>query len=174
MFSASRNWARRFTWRKPARKRAPSSAPISIGISAPKSPRGPGKNAAIFSNCERLEIFIDGQSRGVALPDRKNYSHLPHPPFFCDLDMSSIHHPELRIDGYVGGSLVLSKSFSSDNAQDLLFLAADDAELSGDGSDATRVVFKVTDKFGRGSGVCRRQRRLCADGAGDYCGRQPV
>ncbi len=114
----------------------------------PKTPRGPGKNAAIFSNCDRLEILVAGQPLATARPDRKNFPHLQFPPFFCDLDLDGASHPELRIDGYVGEALALSKSFSSDPAQDQLFLAADDAQLIGDGSDATRLVFKVTDKFG--------------------------
>ncbi|HZM01628.1 MAG TPA: glycoside hydrolase family 2 TIM barrel-domain containing protein [Candidatus Saccharimonadales bacterium] len=113
-----------------------------------QTPRGPGKNAAIFSNCDRLEIFVAGKSIATALPDRKNYSHLQYPPFFCDLDVDGASHPELRIDGYVGGAIALSKSFSSDPSQDQFFLAPDDAELIADGSDATRLVFKVTDKFG--------------------------
>ena len=113
-----------------------------------RTPRGPGKNAAIFSNCDRLEIFVDGKPAATALPDRANYPHLLYPPFFCDLDFDGGKKPELRIDGYVGNNLALSKSFSSDASKDELFLAADDAELLGDGADATRLVFKVVDQFG--------------------------
>jgi beta-galactosidase len=114
-----------------------------------QSPNGPGKNAAIFSNCNRLEIFLDGRKIANAEPDRKNFPHLLHPPFFCDLEIEKVKgKPELRIDGYVGESLVLSKSFSSDTRTDKLFLASDDAELNGDGVDAMRLVFKVVDKFG--------------------------
>ncbi len=114
----------------------------------PKSPRGPGKNAAIFSNCDRLEIFINGKLHATVHPDRANFQHLKYPPFFSDLELDGVDHPELRIDGYVGDSLTLSKSFSSDRRKDQFLLMADHAELIGDGSDATRLVFKVTDKFG--------------------------
>src|ERR1017187_8604344 len=114
----------------------------------PQTPHGPGKNVAIFSNCDRLEIFIAGKKITTALPDQKNFPHLKHPPFFCDLELDGAGHPELRIDGYVGDRLALSRSFSSDPAQDQFLLAADDAELIGDGADASRLVFKVADKFG--------------------------
>ena len=114
----------------------------------PQTPRGPGKNAAIFSNCDRLEIFVAGKKIATALPDQNNFPHLKHPPFFCDLEPDGAGHPELRIDGYVGDRLALSRSFSSDPAQDQFLLAADDAELIGDGADASRLVFKVADKFG--------------------------
>jgi beta-galactosidase len=54
----------------------------------------------------------------------------------------------LRIDGYVADTLALSKSFSADTAKDQFLLQADDAELTGDGSDATRLVFQTADQFG--------------------------
>jgi beta-galactosidase len=114
----------------------------------PETPGGPGKNAAIFSNCERLAIFVDGKQWAVAQPDRAGFPHLKYPPFFCDLTMGGGNHPELRIDGYVADRLALSKSFSSDRTKDRFFLGADDEELIGDGSDATRLVFQTVDRFG--------------------------
>jgi beta-galactosidase len=65
-----------------------------------------------------------------------------------DLDVDGAGHPQLRIDGFVRDRLVLSRSFSSDPSQDQFSAEADDSNLIGDGVDATRVVFKVTDKFG--------------------------
>jgi beta-galactosidase len=114
----------------------------------PRTPRGPGKNAAIFSNCDRLQLFIDGKQFASLQPDRVNYGHLKYPPFFCDLEIENTGAPGLRIDGYGGGALTLSKSFSPDTAKDQFLLEADDRELIGDGSDSTRLVFKVADRFG--------------------------
>ncbi len=125
----------------------PVIAPDFYWDFGPQTPRGPGKGAAIFSNCERLELFINGQHHATLKPDTPNYPHLKHAPFFADLELDGSNHPELRIDGYVGGKLVLSRSFSSDPAQDQLSFQADDPELLGDGVDATRLVFKVVDKF---------------------------
>ena len=126
----------------------PVIAPNFYWDFGPQSPRGPGKNAAIFSNCDRLEVFIGGQKHATLTPDAANYPHLHHPPFFADLDLNGSAHPELRIDGYIGNQLALSRSFSSDPSKDQLALEADDKELADDGSDATRVVFKVVDRFG--------------------------
>lgn len=114
-----------------------------------QTPQGPGKNAAIFSNCDRLEIFVGGKSVATVHPDRAHFPNLQYPPFFCDLEIADASEkPELRIDGYLGDHVVLSKSFSSDPSQDQLSLAADHSELIGDGVDATRLIFKVVDKFG--------------------------
>lgn len=114
----------------------------------PQSPRGPGKNAAIFSNCDRLELFLDGRSLATLHPDRENYPNLSHPPFFVDLELDGSGKPELRIDGYVGRQRVLSRAFSANPAQDQFVAFADDAELVADGSDATRLVVMAADKFG--------------------------
>ncbi len=112
------------------------------------TPRGPGNNAAIFSNCERLELYLDGKPHSTLQPDRTTYSNLKYPPFFAALDLDRSNLPELRIDGYVAGRLVHSRSFSSDCSKDQFLLVADDRSIVGDGVDATRIVFRVADKFG--------------------------
>jgi beta-galactosidase len=114
----------------------------------PHTPRESLKNAAIFSNCDHLEVFINAKRHATLKPNSANYPHLKRPPFFVDLDVEGTGHPELRIDGFVGERLVLSRSFSSDSTQDRFWAKADDSKLIGDGVDATRFVFKITDKFG--------------------------
>ncbi len=120
------------------------------------TPRGPGKNAAIFSNCDRLQVFLAGKLLATLQPDREHFEHLQYPPFFCDLDIDAAGQPELRIDGYVGDRLMLSRSFSADPTRDQFWVSVDDLELNSDGADATRVIFKVADEFGA--------ERLFADG----------
>jgi beta-galactosidase len=113
-----------------------------------ETPRGPGKDAILFHNCERLELFVDGKHHASVEPDRNNYPHLLHAPSFVDLDMDGTGHPELRIDGFVGGRKVISRSFSSDPSKDKFVAAADDHAITSDGIDATRVLFQVVDQFG--------------------------
>lgn len=113
-----------------------------------KSPSGPGERAAIFSNCDRLELFINGRPHSSLKPDRDGFPNILHPPFFADLKLDGTSHPELRIDGYIGNTRVLSRTFSSDPSTDQLLLHADDTELLADGTDATRLVFRAADKFG--------------------------
>jgi beta-galactosidase len=136
-----------------------------------RTPKGPGKNAAIFSNCDRLDIFVGEKQIATVHPDRANFPNLKYPPFFCDLEIeNAAAKPELRIDGYVGDHLALSKSFSSDAGKDELFLGADDSELTGDGVDATRVVFKVVDKFGADRAFPDGQVTLGITGPGTIVG----
>jgi len=151
----------------------PMIAPAFFWEFGPQTPRGPGNNAAIFSNCDRIEIFIDGRKHATARPDTAGYPHLPHAPFFEDLDLDGIHHPELRIDGFRRDQRVLSRSFSSDPTRDQLSLEADDTDLIADGSDATRLVFKVVDRFGADRLSGAGEVRFHLDGPADLIGGNP-
>jgi beta-galactosidase len=105
--------------------------------------------AMICANLDRLELFVGGEHFATVLPDTDGYPHLGYPPSFADfraVDGSS--RPELRIDGYLGTGKVASRSFSADPSGDVLALAADDAEIGGDGADATRLEFRAVDRYG--------------------------
>jgi beta-galactosidase len=114
----------------------------------PMTPRGPGKNLALFHNCDRVELFVDGQHHATAEPDRQGYPHLLYPLSWVDLEFDGRDHPELRIDGFVNGRKVVSRAFSSDPSLDQLLVTADDRSIRADGIDATRVIFQVVDKYG--------------------------
>jgi beta-galactosidase len=126
----------------------PVIAPNFYWDFGPMTPQGPGKDLAIFHNCDRLEVFVDGKLHASLEPDRKNYPHLLHAPSWVDLEMDGSNHPDLRIDGFVNGHKVLTRQFSSDPAHDQFVVAVDDAEIRRDGIDATRVVFRISDKYG--------------------------
>ncbi|HYB16353.1 MAG TPA: glycoside hydrolase family 2 TIM barrel-domain containing protein [Streptosporangiaceae bacterium] len=107
--------------------------------------------AMIASNCEQLEIFIDGVHLTTARPAFGSplYGGLEHPPFLVSFPVRpGVSAPELLIAGYVGGQQVAELRMSSDPAHDTLAMAADDAAISADGSDATRVVFRAVDSHG--------------------------
>lgn len=139
----------------------------------PQTPYGPGNHAAIFSNCDRLELFINGKLHATLNPDRTNYANLKYPPFFADLKMDGAGHPELRIDGFVGSKRVLSRSFSANPANDHLQVTVDDAQLDPDGSDATRVAFAVVDKFGAPRSFAEGTVTLHIEGPGEIVGDNP-
>jgi beta-galactosidase len=140
---------------------------------SPATPTGPGEHAAIFSNCDRLEISVAGRHHASLHPDRVGFPHLKYPPFFADLSVNGTARPELRIDGYVGTKLVLSRSFSSDRAMDRLQLHAGDAELVADGSDATWLTFGAADKFGALRPFVDGEVALAVEGPGRIVGDNP-
>ncbi|WP_063796031.1 glycoside hydrolase family 2 TIM barrel-domain containing protein [Streptacidiphilus griseoplanus] len=130
--------------------------------------------AMICSNLDRLEIYVGDRHHATVTPDTTGYGNLAYPPSFVDfsgVDGSLL--PELRIDGYLGDRQVASRSFSADPAGDRLLVEADDQELVGDGSDATRVVFRAVDKYGAPRPYAGGQVELFVSGPAALVGDNP-
>ena len=133
-----------------------------------ESPHGPGKEVAIFSNCENLNVLVPGVINYTNIsPDRTNYPTLTYPPFIVDLainwtdfSIDAANLPGLKADTTIPpndleitcvmlGKAVVTQKYSANRDLDRLFLAADDNALYGDGIDVTRVVFRVVDVYGQ-------------------------
>jgi beta-galactosidase len=113
--------------------------------------RTPPGGAAMFgTNCDRLEIFLGGTHHATATPDTATFGHLPRPPAFADLTVPAGTLPDLRVDGYTGGGgqPAATLLMTADRRRDRLALTADDAAITADGSDATRLTFRATDAYG--------------------------
>ncbi|HTT88106.1 MAG TPA: glycoside hydrolase family 2 TIM barrel-domain containing protein [Acidimicrobiales bacterium] len=107
-----------------------------------------GANALVFSNCERLEMFLDSVPVGTLVPASK-FTYLRWPPFYLDTTLVPAGtQPDLRLDGYVGDQLVLSRNFAGSTSGDRLSVQADDGVIMADGCDATRVWFSAVDSYG--------------------------
>jgi beta-galactosidase len=105
-------------------------------------------NAVVCSNCDHLKFYIDDTLVADVDPDRKQFAHLRYAPFV--LEMGELFHKwgDLRIEGYIGGKLVITKRMSGTGVDAKFLLLPDDAQLIADGADSTRVVLRVTDEFG--------------------------
>ena len=90
-----------------------------------RSPTGPGANAMIATNCDRLEIYVGGEHIGTGIPDTKGYGFLPYPPVFVDLTVDGSALPELLIIGYIGLTSVAVHWMSADTSHDQLAMSAD-------------------------------------------------
>jgi beta-galactosidase len=112
--------------------------------------------AVICSNCDHLKIFTRADSAesnpweplAEIDPDREEFAHLKYPPFVLDRSKYRDRWGDLRIDGYLKGKQVISKSLSGRGVDVKFLLLPDDAALAADGADTTRVVLRVTDEFG--------------------------
>ena len=103
----------------------------------------PGAAAMLATNCDRLEIYLDGEHHATATPETATFGNLGHPPAFADLTVAGGALPDLRVDGYTAGD--------AKPAATLLMTARtsrDDAAITGDGSDATRITFRAADAYG--------------------------
>ena len=134
---------------------------------------GPGV-VPICSNCDHLKIYYNGQLKLEADPDRKSYPNLKYPPFLVSLsNLSFGTWGDLKIEGYVKGKLVATKELSGSGTDDAMVVKADDAELLGDGRDATRVVLAVTDAFGNLRPFATGAIQLSLTGPGTIVGENP-
>jgi beta-galactosidase len=118
-------------------------------------------DAVFCSNCDHLKLFaraLGSDSNPWVLlaeidPDREQFAHLKYAPFIVDLskiDLSKfrVGWGDLRVDGFLNGKQVISRTLSGKGVDSRFTLIPDDRELMADGADTTRVVLRVTDEFG--------------------------
>jgi beta-galactosidase len=130
--------------------------------------------AMICSNCEHVKIYLADRLVAELEPDRKEFPHLKYPPFVVNIRSAfSGAWGDLRMDGYIEGKKVISKTLSGKGADQQFHLEADDRELIGDGIDATRVVMRVTDEYGGSRPFATGAISLSITGPGEIIGDNP-
>jgi beta-galactosidase len=137
------------------------------------SGNGPGL-VPILSNCDHLKLFYNGAPYAELDPDRKTFPHLPHPPFMADLNRNRFDRwGDLKMEGYVAGKLVITRTLSGRGVDAQFHVEPDDRELIGDGSDATRILLKVTDDYGNIRQFASGAIVLSIEGPGEIVGENP-
>jgi beta-galactosidase len=134
---------------------------------------GPGERAMICSNLDRLEVRLGGRTVAVAEPDRARFPHLEYAPTFVDLRLGDEGVPDLEIDGFLDGELVLTHRVSGSRAGDTLALVPDD-EAIVEAADATRVVIAVQDRFGVARGRTQAIVQLRLEGPATLVGDERI
>jgi beta-galactosidase len=137
--------------------------------------------AVVCSNCDHLQLFsragsVPGNPWKLIAesdPDREEFPHLKYPPFIFDMRHYRAGWGDLRIDGYLAGKLVISKSLSGRGVDSRFLLLADDRALAADGADATRVVLRVTDEFGAVRPYANDPIALTLEGPAELIGDNP-
>jgi beta-galactosidase len=79
----------------------------------------------------------------------------------------------MKIEGYIDGKKVITKMMSGRGVDRQLLVEPDDRELNGDGTDATRVVLKVTDEYGAIRPLANAAVALSITGPGEIIGENP-
>jgi len=130
--------------------------------------------AMVCSNCEHIKIYIGNRLVAEVDPDTQNFGSLAHPPFITNLrDGFRRGWGDLKIEGYIGGKVVVTKTLSGKGVDQQLLVEPDDRELIGDGIDATRVVLKVADEFGAIRPFANAAISLSLQGPGEIVGENP-
>jgi beta-galactosidase len=134
--------------------------------------------AMICSNCDHLKLWVKNKGEwkqfAEADPDRVQFDHLKYAPFSVDLTKhEDVPWGDLRIDGYLNGKQVASKTLSGLGVDQKFAIIADDHELDGDGADTTRVVLRVTDEFDAIRPYANDPIMLTLEGPADLIGDNP-
>jgi beta-galactosidase len=103
--------------------------------------------AWVCSNCEHLKFYIADKLVAEVDPNKTEFAYLRYAPFVADLSKAVHNWGDLRIEGYLQGKQVISKTLSGRGIDQKLALLPDDTQLIADGVDSTRVVLRVTDEF---------------------------
>ena len=129
----------------------------------------------LCSNCDTLKVFVKGPSGDKMIveggPDRKTYPSLPHAPFIFPIDLKE--WGDMRVEGYIGGKLVKSRTWSGSGIDAKFVLVPDDTTLVADGGDSTRVVLRVEDEFGNIRPFAADAIAFQVDGPAEIVGDNP-
>jgi beta-galactosidase len=102
----------------------------------------------VCSNCDHLKFYVGDKLVAEADPDKEQFQHLRYAPFTAALGSAARQWGDLRIEGYLQGKKVISKTLSGKGIDQKFTLLPDDTKLNADGADTTRVVLRVTDEYG--------------------------
>ena len=130
----------------------------------------------VFSNCDTVEVFIGDERFGQFTPNRSEFPHLAHPPFeirYLNLLWGGNQYADLRLVGYVNGQPVAEQCMAADGVPHALVLEPDDTELTADGVDMTRLVFKIVDKYGNRLPYSTQVVSFEIDGSAQLIGENP-
>jgi beta-galactosidase len=129
----------------------------------------------VFSNCDSVELFINGTSHGTHSPirDAARYTTgLLHPPFeFTNLTYAS---GELKAVGRTNGAVLATAIVNTPGAAASIKLEADASTLVDDGADMTRIVATVIDANGNIVPTATNSITFSSTSAGKIVGDNPV
>jgi beta-galactosidase len=129
--------------------------------------------AVVCSNCDHVKLYIRDEMIVEADPDRKQFPHLRYAPFTLELGDPWHKWGDLRLEGYIGGKLAITKHFSGNGVDARFMLLPDDTDLIADGADTTRVVLRVTDEFGAVRSFANDAIKLELQGPAEIIGENP-
>jgi beta-galactosidase len=129
----------------------------------------PSNDVWVTSNCDSVELFVNGTSQGKRGP--QYYMYLPHPLF--KWPAVSYSAGELKAVGYIHGSAVTTFVRHTPGRAVKLVIAPDTNALL-DGGDMTRIVVTAVDSLGQIVPRYSDTVRLSASGAGKFLGESPI
>ncbi len=160
-----------------------------------------GDEVTVFSNCDRVDLYIDGEKFDSQTPDTARYPNLPHPPFtFTGIQATykdklpnkheatyewnemawaigrwlgqRVH--KIEAVGFINGKETARSSIEMFGNAAYVVLEPDDTELFADGTDCTRLVVKILDEKGQALPLAHNAVRFEVSGPGKLIGENPL
>ncbi|MDB5009662.1 MAG: beta-galactosidase, partial [Mucilaginibacter sp.] len=136
---------------------------------------GQQKMVKIFSNCDQVELFLNGKSLDIQKPDNDVYSkNLNHPPF--TFNPTTYQPGTLTAVGYIQGKKVITQSQSTHGDAYKIILKADlsGKELMAGKNDVIFVYAYITDKNGTIVPNAANLLKFSVEGAGSIIGATEI
>ncbi len=131
----------------------------------------------VFSNCDEIDVYVGDTHFGRFQPDRAAFPNLPHAPFTVPGMQLWLTWggklPVLHVVGYYKGEKAIEQKIDCSPQPTNLLLLPDDLELQADGSDMTRLVFKITDQYGNRLPFAIKVVSFEIDGPAELIGENP-
>ncbi len=131
----------------------------------------------VFTNCEEVDLYINGVKVASERPDYVNYPNLPHPPVMftgCSWwEWGASLLASLKVVGKIGGIAAAEHELFPMGRPARLALLADAFELVADGSDCTRVVIALQDGKGQTLHLAHHSVSFHVEGPGRLIGENP-
>jgi beta-galactosidase len=129
----------------------------------------------IFSNCERIAVYIGDEHKGDYTPDQEQYTGLKYPPTI----VAGIGHiwggafQPLRLVGYIGDEVVAEKRIAADSLPHHIDLQVSHDTLHADGNDMAWVWFRIVDEYNNPLPYALAPITLTLEGDGELIGDNP-
>jgi beta-galactosidase len=141
-----------------------------VSIASQWTPGVSSSTVLVGGNCQQVELFVNGASRGRIGPNA--YTNLPHPMFqFTGVTVTS---GQLRADCWIGGQVAATDTRHTPGTATRLALVADDSAIKADGADMTRVVVKAVDSNNQVVPTNSAAVRFTVTGPGAVVGESPL
>ena len=104
----------------------------------------------ICTNCDAVELYVEGKLLGKYYPDKENFAGIEYPPVFIHEIPGDwgVSWGDAEFKGYIQGREIINRRFSRNPIPTAITAVADDVNLSSGEMDCTRVVYKVVDQAG--------------------------
>ncbi|MBN2037383.1 MAG: DUF4982 domain-containing protein [Chitinispirillaceae bacterium] len=123
----------------------------------------------VASNCDSVELFVNGRSQGKRAPSR--YRSLPHPLYVWKA--VPFVKGEIGAHGFIEGKKAATAVRTIPGRPVRLAVVPDDTVLDA-GGDMTRVVVTVKDSNGQTVPRLRDSVTITVRGRGLFCGKSPI